>query len=288
MTLRLEQILKREPLQWGRDFCEDMLEFLQDPEIPPLYKMRYCQHLRADLLSARRSLQGKRTLLAGGALVVAEGYTALRCLILNFLEIHWPRAEAGCNSQPMVFLQNRLEFLHVLLNEMKVSLAAGPPWPECIHKGLTLLREKGLSAHELSLQIPGRVPLSTFILPYGQQGSPACYLKDLHAILLFKDGAGVPAGEAGAQGEVRAAAENIFLHELGHALFARIVRERKQILSTGSRDLLTRCLRGAADRMTLRPGGEREPGGTRLAENFCHAFVKAVLADTGSLEDFPR
>jgi hypothetical protein len=278
---RPEQMLKREPLQWGRDFCEDLLEFLRDPEIPDLYKMAYCRHMRGDLLAARRSLQGKGTHLAGGAMVVAEGFTALRFLILNFLEICWPRAESGYDNGPFIFLERKIEFLQDLLMEMETTLEADPPWPECIQKGLTLLREKGLSAHELPLQSPGRVPLSAFILPYGQQGSPACYLKDLHAILLFKSGNAGLARDIRTQEDVRVAAENIFLHELGHAFLARMLREQDPGFSPGSRGLLARCLRKAAHRTVSRQGGERETA-TRLAESFCHVFVSTILAKAGS------
>lgn len=274
-----EQLLKKEPLQWGRDFCEDMLAFLQDSEIPAHYKSGYCRHMGRDLLAAQRSMQGKRTPLAGGALVVTEGYTALRSLILHLVAVGMPRTEKVFHDSEMLFLQSKIKFLLTLLNDMRETLEKGIAWPSSIQRGLALMGEKGLAARELPLQLPGRVPLCVYILPYMQEGSPACYLKDIHGILLFKNGAGRTPQVAG---------ENIFLHELGHALFARLVRDQGQNLAGSNRWLLARCLRGAVGRLARDAGQEREDA-ARLAENFCHVFVRTILAGTPpDLEDLSR
>lgn len=319
---RPEAVLKKEPLQWGRDFCEELLAFLRDPEIPAPYKGEYCRYLRRDLAEARRSLQGVRVLLAGGSLTMVEGYPALRLLILHLLEVYLPRE--GEDGQQLLHAVKKIDFLRILLAEMETTLEAGPPWPEFIRKSLTLLKEKGLGAWELLRQLPlqGKVPLSAYILPYGQPGSPACYLKDIHAVLLFRNGqggwgagvgagagAGYEAGEelegfgftggAGFAGVAGVAGETVFLHELGHALFARMVWEESgegagvgagRGAGAGGRrfsapPLLDRCLTGALTRMRREGEPEGEQGAVRvreapalLAENFCHVFVRIILS----------
>ncbi len=269
---RLQDLLLREPLQWGRDFCEEMLNFLPDPEITPAYKYAFCRQLKKELPALQGSLHRERSPLAGGALMLTEGYPALRLLLLQLLHVFLPGPETSSSGGMRLHrLREGIEFMKILLEDMRVSLETDPCWREAIAKGLMVIERKGLTGKTLCLQ--GRVPLSIFALPYRLQGPPACYLRDVHGVLLFKGGEGEPAELTG---------EKVFLHEVGHALFANMVRGQGQDRESKISFLLQQCLMRAARRAASLPQGGQGEGQVSpklLAENFCHTFVRVMLAD---------
>jgi len=271
-------LLKNEPLQWGRDFCAGMADFLSDPETSPSYQWAYCCQLQKELQPLRSLLLREGDSLAGGALVFTEGYAALRRLLLELLHAYLPRKnKRPASAAPGRLLRAGVGLMQSLLQDMEANLEPGPSWGSTVVKGTAFLRGKGIG--EKCFMLPGGRPLHIFSFPYRHAGSPACYLRDIHGILLFNEGEREERGGIKSGGK-KEGPDAIYLHEMGHALFAVMVRQQGLSAAGAWPFLLKECLLQAGRRTIHAKGRENlHPPKRLLAENFCHIFTRVMLSE---------
>ncbi len=258
-----EKILWQEPLQWGIDFCQSILEFLSEEDTPPSYKVRYCQGLHYEALLSFNSLQKERQAIEGNTVFLTRTHTAMRLFALHFLS-----NSLLCKNQnypdelAIKNLFKKFSYLQNFLIEMEVNIEKTSFSIESYLHVFYCLKRKGFKSG--ILKIHGTVPLTIYTLPYENKTAPACYLRDLHAVLLF---------EASLKLEDMPL---VLLHEIGHALFANMLRDleeksteerfKEQILSllaikTTKR---TKVSKHFTSRLNV------------MSENFCHHFVKVA------------